>query len=139
MNGANQPTPPPAMLTLYRTMKKDAQGQPRCGVTSSMLGARPQDLRPDEQGNVGPGRGGISVAPAPEKLRPQFRPLRFPGGQSKLPLFAIEEARLAPDLAYDPDQGDRASDHGEIAASRQMLTSAYQAALVASHPSWSPA
>ncbi len=104
-----------------------------------MLGARPRDLNPDPQGNVGPGGGGISVGPDPTRLRPQFRPVRFEGGLSKLPLFAIDEPRLAPDLRYQPDGGDRASDHGVIEAAAQMAVAAYQAAIAATEPNWRPA
>jgi hypothetical protein len=104
-----------------------------------MLGARPRDLHPDPQGNVGRGRGGISVGPDPARLRPQFRPVRFEGGLSKLPLFAIAEPRLAPHLRYEPDGGNRASDHGVIEAAGQTTVAAYQAAIAATAPDWRPA
>ena len=85
---------------------------------------------------MGPGKGGLSVGPDPARLRPQFRPVRFEGGLSKLPLFAIDEPRLAPDLRYEPDGGNRASDHGVIEAAAQVSVAAYQAAVAATRPDW---
>jgi hypothetical protein len=104
-----------------------------------MLGARPRDLKPDEQGYVGPGRGGVSVAPDPTRLRAEFRPIRYPGGLSKLPLFAIDEPRLGEPLQYHPDGEDRRSDHGVIEAAGRMFVDEYQAAIAATEPSWRPA
>ena len=134
------PAPPlPAALTLYRSMKSDDRGRPRIGQASSMLGARLRDLNPDDQGRVGAGRGGVSVAPDPARLRAEFRPVRFPDGLSKLPLFAIDEGDRGADLMYHHDGEDRASDHGVIEAARQMLVSEYQTAVAATEPNWSPA
>jgi hypothetical protein len=49
---------------LYRVMVVDAAGRPICGDGDNMLGARvPIDIRPDAEGMVGPGRGGMSVSP----------------------------------------------------------------------------
>jgi hypothetical protein len=126
-------------FTLYRVMKSDEQGRPRRGDGAAMLGARPRDLHPDAEDNVGRGRGGVSVGPDPSRLRPQFRPVRFAGGLSQLPLFAIDEPHLAPDLRYEPDGGDRASDHGVIEAAAQMSVATYQAAVAATQPDWRPA
>jgi hypothetical protein len=59
--------------------------------------------------------------------------------RDRLPLFAIDEPRLAPELYIAPDQGDRASDHGVIEAARQVSVAAHQAAVASSEPHWRPA
>ena len=47
---------------LYRAMRKDESGHPRCGAQGNLLGARPRvDIYPDAANNVINGVGGMSV------------------------------------------------------------------------------
>ena len=53
------------MPKIYRIMKKDDQDGPLTGNASATLGIRiPTDIEPDDQGNVLPNRGGMSVSPS---------------------------------------------------------------------------
>jgi hypothetical protein len=48
----------------YRAMTPETDNLPKIGRSSRMLGVRvPEDITPDEKGIVGPGMGGMSVAP----------------------------------------------------------------------------
>lgn len=85
---------------LYRAMDDDADGSPKCGGGDSQLGARvPEDIIPDDGGNVHPLSGGMSTfADHPRHLPPHFRPRSLPGGRGELPVFTIREDQLGPDL-----------------------------------------
>src|SRR4051812_13363208 len=49
---------------IYRSMRAD-DGMPAIGRSAVCLGVRiPEDIQPDQSGQVQPGTGGMSVAPA---------------------------------------------------------------------------
>jgi uncharacterized protein (DUF952 family) len=77
----------------------------------------------------------MTVGPDPARLHPHFRPIAY-GGDSDLPLFAIEESQLGDQLRYAPDSGDRSRAHGVCEAASLMLVAEYQAALWATAPDW---
>ncbi len=123
-------------MNLFRIMLKDVVGQPVVGTSDNMLGARVGvDIRPDGQGQVHPGKGGISVAPEdPARLPLHLRPLRL-GGVCGLPLFRIEHAAVGRRLAYRPDP-KKPTRHGMIEPAETMPVEAYQGALAATSPAW---
>lgn len=49
----------------YRAMTPEADGIPKVGRGARLLGVRvPEDIIPNQKGMVGPGSGGMSVAPS---------------------------------------------------------------------------
>lgn len=92
------------MITLYRGMRVDPDGRPTCGTSARTLGVRvPDDVTPDAEGHVHPGRGGMSVAPDdPMMLSPHRRPRALLGTGTD-PVFALLVARLPPALAARQD------------------------------------
>ena len=101
-----------------------------------MLGARVQiDVKPDREGMVAPGTGGMSVTPnSPAGLPPHLRPISL-GGQTSLPVFWISSTRLGGLLAFQPalKHPDR---HGFVEPAMAMKLDAYQDALCDTKPAW---
>jgi hypothetical protein len=117
-------------------MDKNTQ-RPLCGTGSSQLGARENiDIHPDDQGNVQPGKGGMSVTPDdPKRLPPHYRPQNL-GGLGRLPVFSISEQQLGQDLVYRPDP-KKPTQHGFIEPGMMMKQTLYQNALAKTEKDWS--
>ncbi|AGY60438.1 hypothetical protein [Gloeobacter kilaueensis] len=114
-------------------MKEDG-GFPACGNTATKLGVRPKvDIKIDEDRNVLPGTGGMSVSPSPEQLPEHRRPEAL-GGKSKYPAWEIKVQDLGPELKYRPDPKN--SDHGFVEPARQMDFAEYQNALEETRQKW---
>jgi hypothetical protein len=63
---------------VFRSMKPDASGTaPLVEASARGLGVRPRDLKPCALGFAHPNQGGMSVAPALEKLQPHRVPQRL--------------------------------------------------------------
>src|SRR5437016_5108433 len=107
------------MPLVWRGMRM-ADGRPELGRGGNLLGVRMDDL-PENEGNVQPGTGGMSVSASPECLpahrlpRRLFReyPERFPEarGPDILHCWSIGEGAfvagpLADRLAFRPDPDD---------------------------------
>ncbi len=122
--------------TLYRVMIVDGDGRPVCGDGDNMLGARvPIDIKPDTEGVVAPGRGGMSVSPDSPRNLPFFLlPLNL-GGRGALPLFSLAISNLAPRLSYRPDP-KRPKKHGFVEPVVSVALVEYRAALAATCPEW---
>jgi hypothetical protein len=128
---------------LFRLMKKCRDGKPKCGARFGHLGVRVPpvqpggkvDIRPDPQGNVQPGVGGISVIPDNPELIPVS--LRAPesGGTSLQPLFSLKIEALGPDLSYRPDSRNP-QEHGYVEPARSMPIADYQKGLCDTRLSW---
>jgi hypothetical protein len=89
----------------------------------------------DLDGQVHPGRGGMSVVPDdPARLPPHFRPVAL-GGFGKLPVFGVEATRLGEKLFYRPDP-KKPTRHGFVEPSAVMTIAAYQIAIAATAPVW---
>jgi hypothetical protein len=127
---SNKPT------TVYRVMIVDGDGRPVCGDDNNMLGARvPIDIRPNTEGIVSPGKGGMSVSPDDPRNLPFFLlPLSL-GGKGALPLFSLMVSSLAPHLSYRADP-KRAKNHGFVEPAATVALAEYRAALAATESDW---
>jgi len=83
--------------TIYRAMRKETDGLPALGESSSTLGARAQvDIPVEASGRVRPETGGMSVAPDdPRRLPKPRRPFSL-GGTGRHPVFALPVAAQSP-------------------------------------------
>lgn len=136
--------PPAADLLLFRSMRTDPHGLPLVAPSARGLGAR-TDREPDAfhrdierdptTGLVGPGTGGLSVAPGHPGHLPRHRRPSALGGEGDDPVFAIPVLALGPDLTYRPDPA-HPTRHGFIEPSRSMPLDEYQAALAATRAGW---
>jgi hypothetical protein len=125
-------------MLLFRSMKEDADGAPAVGASGRLLGVRPGNAAtPDvlaaaSTDLVGPGQGGMSVAPGdPLYLQRHRRPPSL-GGTGQDPVWCIEEDDLGPDLIFRQDRVT----HGVIEASRTMTLQELQDALAATRSRW---
>ncbi|MGH7270532.1 MAG: hypothetical protein ACREJ3_08890, partial [Polyangiaceae bacterium] len=126
-------------VPLYRTFVTDEKDRPKIGVGNFMLGARvPIDIKPDRDGMVGPGRGGMYVTPNdPSGLPPHLRPTSLVGGQSTLPVFVIAASDLGPSLRFQPAKR-HPERHGYVEPAMAMKLEAYQNALGSTVSEWVP-
>lgn len=120
---------------LYRPMQTCGDGRPLVGTDNYMLGARIGiDVRPDSEGNVGPG-GGLSVTPGnPARLPPHLRPESL-GGTGRLPVFVLLASQLGDGLAYVPDS-KRPDRHGTVEPAETMPLAGYQKLLADTRDTW---
>lgn len=121
----------PIPVTVYRSMRVGSDGHPEPGRSARTLGIRPGiDVEVDDEGNVHPGREGLSVAPRdPLNLPPWRRPPRF-GGDGKDPVWALTE--LPAGLAYVATSGS----HGVLSPAVTMTLEVYEELLASTAPSW---
>jgi len=142
------------MPLIWRAMKADTDG-PQVGRGAALLGVRVgsgenDDVNPDGDGYLHPGRGGMSVAPSPEALPPHRLPRRlqkkyperFPDatGPNGVHCWGIGEGAFAPGkvadrlgLRLDPDDPAR---HGLVEPDGKMKIEDYEAALGATRDQW---
>jgi hypothetical protein len=116
-----------------------------------LIGPSPQDdLDADDQGNVHPGAGGMSVAPTvdllpmhrvPRRLRTKY-PDRFPKavGSDRYQCWWMGDGpfvagRVAARLVLRPDPV-RPKEHGFVEPDQTMNWSEYEAALAATRDQW---
>ena len=131
--------PAAADLRLFRTFVTDDKNRPKIGNQDLMLGARVGiDIKPDRDGMVGPGKGGMSVTPNdPAGLPPHLRPTSLTGGQSTLPVFSIAASKLGESLRFQAAKR-HPERHGFVEPSMAMKLEAYQDALGATALDWAP-
>jgi hypothetical protein len=124
-------------IKLYRTMQTDEAGRPPRGDGAYMLGVRVGvDAKPDTNGFVHPGRGGMSVTPDdPACLPPPLRPKVLDGGYGALPVFWIHRNDLGEDLSYRPD-ARKPLRHGLVEPATPVMVDAFQSALAATMERW---
>jgi hypothetical protein len=132
------------MPLIYRAMTPDGD-KPKVGPTARTLGVRPGgDITADENGDVAPGTGGMSVAPSwrqlklhriPRRLRhivpeasgsPQDRCWRMGNGPFKVD-------NVASGLSLRPDT----EIHGVVEPSAVVSLEDFQGALAATQGEWS--
>jgi hypothetical protein len=131
------------MPLVFRSMLADGD-KPLVGQRSSALGVRvPHDITPHDDGTVEPGKGGMSVSPAPNCLPPFLIPAqlrgRYPGATGKSNLVCwwmgegpFAEAAISADLSLRPDSAR----HGQVEPARRMLIDGFQTALAATRGQW---
>lgn len=139
---------------MFRTMKEDG-GRPTTGVSRGELGARlpggtaKEDVKPDGDGLVHPGGGGMSVSPSLRDLPPNLIPRRLQGSlarDARAPndwrVWRLGTTPFAPGavgtmLQLRPDQPrDGKTTHGAIEPSRSMPVDEYQGALQSTRDAW---
>jgi len=116
-------------------MRGHEDGQPLVGNGGNMLGARPVDIEANENGDVKPRSGGMSVTPNDARLLPlHLRPERL-GGKGRLPVFELHVADVVDALVVrrDPRNVEK---HAFIEPGALMQLVAYQAALASTRTSW---
>jgi hypothetical protein len=98
------------MAVLCRGMRDDGEGQPECGPSARALGVRLEgDIVIREDGTVGPGAGGMSVAlDDPHNLPSHRRPTQF-GGFGPDPVWILDDADLPSTLCLRPDPANASS------------------------------
>lgn len=126
-------------MKVYRAMRIAADGLPEVGPSARTLGVRHGDqaphediagVRPDDV--VGPGGGGMSVAPDdPANLPRNRRPPEF-GGIGKDPVWVIEVAELPPELTFRQDKPT----HGLVETAAETTLADYEAALASTRERW---
>ena len=86
------------MRMFFRSMTPDSDGLPKVAASARGLGARPEDLVPDEKGVAHPSKDGMSVAPDDWRNLPAHRrPRTFGHGSSGKPedrVYLIVQSRL---------------------------------------------
>ncbi len=135
------------MPRIFRSMLADG-AKPRVGFESKMLGVRiapnsHADIAVDENGNVHPNTGGMSVVPEWRKLPWHLIPKRLDKrGRGPVGLICwrlgtgdfkddrINEALM---LRVDPNSPGK---HGFVEPGRVMTIAEYQAALAATQDEW---
>lgn len=143
------------MPVVYRAMTRDGDGKPCVGSTARTLGVRlpPDryaDVRPDENGYVGPESGGMSVARGwrdlpthriPRRLRHKMPDAR--GNYDEDSCFRMgdgpfEQSQVSEKLILVPDEadiGDRVV-HGVITPAYVVALTSYQSALTETRERW---
>jgi hypothetical protein len=142
------------MPLIWRSMRSDGT-KPQIGRGPQFLGVRVgtgsnDDVNPDDEGCVHPGRGGMSVAPNPDwlpthrqprRLRDRY-PDRFPdaAGSNGLHCWHLGEgpfhAQNVSDrlfLRLDPNAPTR---HGLVEPEEKMTLADYEGALAATQDLW---
>jgi hypothetical protein len=123
---------------LYRAMTAGGDDMPMTGSSARTLGVRTPpdpypDIRPDANGLVHPGTGGMSTAPSPDALDPWRRPPGFGvDGTGKDPLWRINVNDLGSDLNPVLDHPG----HICVEPAQTMPYTQYQNALWATRPFW---
>lgn len=143
------------MPRAYRTMKAvGVPPRPVVGDSATRLGVRERDLEPDRDGNVRPGRGGMSVVSSIAGLRRRVAKLvfspsmvpqrlndlgRVPGamGSNALRVFRIgegsfERGALTGQLMLVPNRDD----HGTVQPASLMPFCDYKQAIYNTRDSW---
>jgi hypothetical protein len=128
-----EPAATTADIQLYRAMQIEDDGNPRIGPNH--LGFRiGTDIHPDDNGNVRPETGGMSVTPNdPIDLPFHRRPIAL-GGTSKWPVWWINERKLTANLRYRPEPYK--TTHGFVEPSDLMSIVNYQGAIEGTALSW---
>jgi len=134
-------------MTLYRSMREEADRLPTCEQSARGLGVRVRnpdappdadalfDIEVDGDGKVHAGTGGMSVALGhPSNLERHRRPAEFKG-TGKDDVFAIAAEDVGSSLRHRPDP-DKPKKHGYVEPASSMALAAYHNSLCASRERW---
>ncbi len=124
-------------------------GFPEVGTASNMLGARVSvDISPDNDGNVHPNTGGISVARSINDLLPHLIPKRLrdhfedAAGNSNRFVWSMGEGEFSEGVAAKDlflrrkPESVHGKVQGLVEPASMMLLERYQSALAATRPHW---
>lgn len=140
------------MPIAFRPMKQDDDKFPCVADNATGLGLRDRDLKPDEEGQAHPGRGGLSVVSCIDGLRrrvakgkfpptlvPERLHKRVPGavGPTTLRVFRIGDGKfergvLTERVTLEVD----VDDHGTVQPCSIMHITAFKAAIISTRPMW---
>ena len=137
------------MPRIYRAMFA-AGDKPMIGANKRMLGAqlgegRYDDLPADAEGKVGPGKGGMSVAPDWRSLPRHRIPMRLndklesptASGNNQLKCWRYGAGRfISGALTQEIRLVVDSATHGTVEPAEKMPAVEYQAALAATQPDW---
>jgi hypothetical protein len=125
----------------FKAMIPEADGLPKIGRSSRMLGVRvPKDIVPDEKGMVGPGNGGMSVAPnsmwnVPNHRRP--RGMRMGStGKSDDYMYSVSGTSIPVDklsVRLDPNRPEK---HAFVEPAISVDLSRYETDLASTRNDW---
>lgn len=125
--------------SIFRAMKAEADGLPKVGRSGRELGVRiddpTRDLAVSEDGTVGPGTGGMSVALDTARNLPKPRRPRSLGGQGRDPVFTMFTAEAPPALLVRTDNYP----HALVEPSRRCPFRDFEADLASTRSLWSKA
>ena len=120
-------------------MKAEADGLPKVGRSGRALGVRIDGPSPDlavgQDGTVGPGSGGMSVALDAALNLPKARLPRSLGGEGRDPVFRMVTANIPPALLVRQDRYP----HALVEPSRRCPLAAFESDLARTRPFWSKA
>ena len=132
------------MARIYRLMKIDGEF-PKVGDAAMCLGLRPGEVPVDQDGNIHPQTGGLSVYSSmrviPARMVPKRLQPRVPGaaGNNNLAIWALGSGPFASGpiddrltLRIDPDDPE----HGFIEPNAIMSIEDYERALIATRAAW---
>lgn len=128
----------------FRSMTPAEDGLPSVGRSARKLGIRvPQDVKPDAAGVVGPGAGGMSVAPDSVWNLPHHRrPLgmgRGSTGPRQDHVFSVQPAPLRDNgLMARPDPVAPGL-HAIVEPVQRVLLEDFERSLAATRPHWTRA
>ena len=118
-------------------MKQDPDHLPKLGRSARTLGVRVegsyQDVQLDGEGQVIPGKGGMSVTvDDPSKMPPARRPRWINNGRSEDPLLYIEYHRIQAPLTVRIDRDA----HAMIEPTELRLLTDYEKDIASTRPHW---
>jgi hypothetical protein len=113
-------------------MREEDDGLPEIGESLATLGIRPKDIDVDEDGNVIPRTGGLSVTPNSIQNMPKFLKPRALGGEGRRPVFELQTASLDDALCARWV----AADHAFVEPSFSYPFPTYVSNIHATRPNW---
>jgi hypothetical protein len=120
----------------YRAMEEDGEGRPTVGDTARRLGVRAGiDIPVDDEDEVEPFSGGMSVTPDSPDGLPSHRLPPNHGGTGKDPLWVIDSDELGDGLIYRPDDASPDT-HGFVEPARKMRLNDFEDLLALTRDSW---
>jgi hypothetical protein len=122
----------PRGARVYRAMKESPSGGPCISPSARALGVRPGVDITIVGGCVGPGDGGLSVAPDTSANLPIHRRPTSLGGTGKDPVWELDVDAISGPLQFQQDRPT----HRLIGPSRSMGIEDYEAALADTAPLW---
>lgn len=126
------------MRQLFRAMREAVDGRPELGSSARTLGVRHGDHSPPDvaaiapSDPVGPGAGGMSVAPDDPIRLPRHRRPASLGGTGLDPVWVLDVQNLPAVLVARQDS----TSHALIEAGQPMSLADFESALAATRLKW---
>ena len=121
---------------VFRAMKEDSDGKPRTGNSAVTLGVRIEgshaDIQIDNQGQIHPKTGGMSVTPDDYRQLPNHRLPESLGGRGRHPIFSFQVANLPSSLTLRRDKPS----HAFVEPLKSCLFEEYEQNLQGTREDW---